>query len=334
MMKPVYFPFTYVSDPMAEAVSACFGQFVVYCPAREILPEQMQLWINREVMAVRTPSSGNDEALKTAVKSYQNWADLHRGESFEKSTYLKTRMSSMPHLSEFSSSEIIADIKGKKNTKPAAEISDFLLPARIFLYFAQEFDRQNHELTDGLNHHEQQEADLMRWLKMEADPFAEKLQNTTVRHSETLSEYMISDRLEAWARVFCREPEDSGLFLTHSPAVMEYLLDRISGATRILHLESIPSGSEQDSVKKAWQDKLAANLAQLAGTEQTEADDDWIKQLTLTGSDNALSLSIYRVPDQTPLEVFASFVSLNNLVAGRAGHNSKYASTLIALIQI
>ena len=123
-MKPIYFPFTYVSDPVAEAISACFGQFVVYGPVREILPEQMQIWINRGVMDVRVPGPGNDETLKTAVKNYQIWADLHREDSIEKTAYLKTRLNSVPSLSEFSSSEIVADIKGKNHDQPITKLPD------------------------------------------------------------------------------------------------------------------------------------------------------------------------------------------------------------------
>ncbi|MCP4624029.1 MAG: hypothetical protein GY850_10910 [bacterium] len=333
-MKPIYFPFTYVSDPVAEAISTCFGQFVVYCPVREILPEQMQLWINRGVMDVRAPGPGNDEALKTAIKNFQIWADLHRQDSIEKTAYLKTRTNSVPSLGDFSSSEIVADIKGKTHDQLITKIPDPCLPARIFLYFAQKFDRQNQELTDGLNYYDQQEADLMRRLKMEDDPLSEELRNTPVRQPESLADYMISDRLAAWARIFCQEPEDSGIFVTHSPTVMDYLLDRTSTAARIFHLESIPPGSEQSIEKEARREKPAADLARLVGPKQTETSDDWIEQLTSAASDNNASLSIYRVPDQTPPEFFARYTAMSSPAAGRKGHKSKYDSTLIALIEI
>ena len=41
-MKPIYFPYTYISDPAAEAVAACFGQFIVYRPLSDKLPLSMQ----------------------------------------------------------------------------------------------------------------------------------------------------------------------------------------------------------------------------------------------------------------------------------------------------
>ncbi len=333
-MKPVYFPFTYVSDPVAKAVSACFGQFVVYCPARETLPEQMQSWINREIMDVRTPGPENDGTLKTAVKNYLAWADLHRQDSIEKNAYLKTRLNSVPSLSEFSSSEIVADIKRKIHDRPLAKIPDPLLTARIYLYFAQEFDRQNQELTDGLNHCDQQEADLMRRLKMEVDPIAEQLYNTPSRPPDPLPDDMISDRLEAWGRIFCQEPEESGLFVTHSPAVKEYLLDQTATAAPVVHLESIPLSFAQGMEKEAWQEKLAANLTRLCGPQPTETIDDWAEQFEVTASDKTASLSIYRVPNQSPPEFFVRYTAMNRLPANRTPPKSKYEHTLIALVKV
>ena len=332
-MKPVYFPFTYVSDPVAKAVSACFGQFVVYCPDREILPEQMQWWITREIIDIRAPGAGHDEMLKTAVKNYLAWADLHREDSIEKTAYLKTRLNSVPFLSEFSSSEIVADIKGKNYDRSIPKIPDPFLPARIYLYFAQEFDRQNQELTDGLNRCDRQEAELMSRLKMEDDPIAEELRNPHSRLPDSLSDDMISDRLSAWARIFCHDPEESGLFVTHSPAVKEHLLDRTETAAPVIHLESIPLGAEPSMEKKTWQERLAANLTRLCGPEQTETNDDWTEHLKMTASDKTASLSIYRVPDQTPTEFFARWAAMNGLAAGRPARTSKYGSTLIALVK-
>ena len=169
---------------------------------------------------------------------------------------------------------------------------------------------------------------------MEDDPLSEELRNTPTRQPESLSDYMISDRLEAWARIFCQEPEDSGLFVTHSPAALDYLLDRTATAARILHLDSIPPNSEQSMENEAWQEKLAAGLARFAGPKQTETGDDWIGQLALPAVDNTASLSIYRVPDQTPLEFYARFAAISSPAAGRKVHKDRYDSTLIALIEI
>ncbi len=333
-MKPIYFPFTYVTGHVAEALAACFGQFTIYRPVSENLSEQMQLWINRGVMDVRVPATGNEKELKTAVKNYQAWADLHREGSSEKTAILKARMDSMPFFNKFSSSKIVADIKEKVHGNSTTQIPNPVLAARIFLYFAQEFDRQNHALTCELNRYDQQEAELIRQLKMEDDPVVGELRNAPMQLPDSFADYMISDRLAAWTRIFCQDPEVSGLFVTHSPAILEHLLDRASTACRVMGLESIPLGKEKNGKRESWQERLALNLARLVDHKQTASSDESIEQLDLPAAENTVSLSVYLVPDQTPHEFFTHCAEINWPAAAETWRTGSPKNTLIGLIQV
>ncbi len=333
-MKPIYFPFTYVTGPVAEALAACFGQFVIYRPVNENLSEQMQLWINRGVMDVRVPATENEKELKTAVKNYQTWADLHTEGSREKAALLKTRMDSMPYFNNFSSSQIVADIKENIHGNATTPIPDPVLAARIFLYFAQEFDRQNHALTCELNRYDQQQAELIRQLQMEDDPVAGEFRKAPMQLPDSFADYMISDRLAAWTRIFCQEPEVSGLFVTHSPAILEHLLDRASTVSRVMRLESIPLGKAKNGKRESWQERLALNLARLVEHKQTASSDESIAQLDLPAAENTVSLSVYLVPDQTPHEFFTHCAEINWPAADGADCKSKFNNTLIALVQV
>jgi hypothetical protein len=332
-MKPIYFPFTSVSDPVAEALSACFGQFIVYRPLGENLSEQLQLWIDRGVADVRVPVTGNENELIAAVKNYQTWADLHRDSSSEKTALLKSHMDPVPFFNELSTRKIVEDIKENIHGNSNTQIPDPVLTARIFLYFAQEFDRQNHELTDDLNHHQQQEAELIRQLKMEEDPVAVEFRNAPMNLPDPFADYMISDRLEAWTRIFCRDPEVSGLFVTHSAAVLDHLLDRTSTAARVMHLESLPLGKYKTAERETWQERLSLNLVRLVEQNQIDASGDSMEPLDLPAADNTVSLSVYRVPDQTPYEFFTRCAEIDWPVADGVDHQSNFSSTLIALVQ-
>jgi hypothetical protein len=332
-MKPIYFPFTYVSDPVAKALSACFGQFVIYRPVSENLSEQMQLWINRGVMDVRVPVTENENELKTAVKNYQIWADLHRKGLSEKTAILKTRMDSLPFFSEFSFSKIVEDMKEKIHYNSNTQIPDPVLAARIFLYFAQEFDRQNYELSCDLNLYDQQEEELIRQLKMEDDPVVGQFRNAPMTLPNPFADYMISDRLAAWTRIFCQDSEVSGLFVTHSPAILEYLRDRASTVARVMNIESIPLGEENYGERESWQERLALNLVRLVENKQTASSEESIEQLDLPTAENTVSLSIYRVPDQTPHEFFTHCAEINRPAADGADRKSTSNNTLIALVQ-
>ena len=332
-MKPIYFPFTYVSDPVAEALSACFGQFIVYRPLSENFSEQLQLWIDRGVVDVRVPVTGNENELIAAVKNYQTWADLHRDSSSEKTALLKSHMDPVPFFNELSTRKIVEDIKENIHGNSNTQIPDPGLTARIFLYFAQEFDRQNHELTDDLNHHQQQEAELIRQLKMEEDPVAVEFRNAPMNLPDPFADYMISDRLEAWTRIFCRDPEVSGLFVTHSAAVLDHLLDRASTAARVMHLESIPLGKYKNAERETWQERLTLNLVRLVEQNQIDASGDSMEPLDLPAAYNTVSLSVYRLPDQTPYEFFPRCAQIDWPVADGVYHQSNFRNTLIALVQ-
>jgi hypothetical protein len=332
-MIPIYFPFTYVSDPVAEALATCFGQFVIYRPLKENLSQQMQLWVNRGVADVRVPVAGNESELMAAVKNYQTWADLHRDGSKTRAAILRSGLDPVPFFDELSTRKIVEDIKGNIRGNAGTRFPDPVLAARIFLYFAQEFDRQNHELTDDLNHHQQQEAQLIRQLKMEEDPVAAELRDDPVQLPDPFADYMISDRLEAWARIFCRDPDVSGLFVTHSAAVLEQMLDRTPTAARILHLTSIPAGAPDDAAIKSWQARLALNLARHVEPDQAQASSESMEPSDLPAADTTVSLSVYRVPDQTPYEFFARCADIDRPPADAPGPNSKFRNTLIALVQ-
>jgi len=332
-MKPTYFPFTYVSDPVAEALVACFGQFTVYRPLNEKPTGQMQRWIRRGVADVRVPVAGNDDALMAAVKNYQTWADLHREGSGAMAAILRSGLDSVPFFNELSTRKIVEDIKENIPSRANPQIQDPVLTARIFLYFAQEFDRQNHELAEDLKHHQQREAELIRQLKMEEDPLAAEFRNDPARLPDPFADYMISDRLEAWTRIFCRDPEPSGLFVTHSAAVLEHLLEPSATAVRIMHLKSIPSGQPDNAAMKSWQARLALNLVQHLEPDPVEGSGESLEPSDLPTADSTVSLSVYRVPDQTPYEFFARCADIDRPSADAPGCKSQSRNTLLALVQ-
>ena len=293
----------------------------------------MQLWINRGVADVRVPVIGNENELITAVKNFQIWADLHRDGSGERVATLKAGMDPIPFFNEKSTRKIVEEIKGNTPGNSNIQPPDPVLAARIFLYFALEFDRQNQELTDDLIHHQQQETELIRQLKMEEDPVAVELRNVPGQLPDPFADYMIPDRLESWTSIFCREQDLSGLFVTHSTAVVEHLLERAPTATRVMHIKSIPSGKHPNAVRKSWQERLALSLVRLVEQNPADVSSESMAPLDFPADDNTVSLSVYRVPDQTPYEFFTHCAEMDRPPVDAPYRNGKYKNTLIALVQ-
>ena len=68
-MKPIFFPFTYVSDSVAQALTACFGQFIVYQPLAGKIPEQMRPWVEKGILDIRVPVTEDQKELEAAVRN-------------------------------------------------------------------------------------------------------------------------------------------------------------------------------------------------------------------------------------------------------------------------
>ena len=157
-MKPICFPSTYVSDSVAQALTACFGQFIVYQPLAGKIPEPMRPWVKKGIMDIRVPVAEDRKELVATVNNYLSWADLHFDGSGLKPPFLQTWKDAIPFFNASSASQVVSDIKEQIHGKPASRVPEPLLAARLFLYFAQEFDRQNQEVARDLKRHRQQET--------------------------------------------------------------------------------------------------------------------------------------------------------------------------------
>ncbi|MEJ2167179.1 MAG: hypothetical protein P8X90_16750 [Desulfobacterales bacterium] len=329
-MKPIYFPFTYIPDAAAEALAACFGQFIVYRPSKDKITAEMQGWVDRGVLEVRVPVTEHEKTLKTAVKNCLDWANLHLRDTAEKPVDLKARLGGLPFFDDFSSSKILADIKARIPGGSTPKTSDPTLTARIFLCLAQEFDRQNQEAALEIYRYHQKNARLIRQLKMEDDPLADELQMPP--SPDLWADYKVSDRMQAWTRIFRRDADESGLFVTHSPAVMAYLLERSPTAFRVMHLESIPLDIGETTAGESWRENLALNLIRWTQDEQAPAAAVLEEGVEFSAAETGVSLDIYLVPHQIPAEFFACCAELKD--PEPAVQTGKFKNTLIALIRL
>ncbi len=303
-MKPIYFPFTCIADRVAAALAACFGSFVIYQPVTEKLPVQMQSWQERGVMEVRVPVTGSEDELKRAIKRYRIWANL-RGEDLSGlSVKLKARMDSMSAVSNFSSSQIVTEIKDKVYDTPITPAPDPIMTARIFLYFAQEFDRQNHELARELARYDQEQTELIRQLKIEDDPFAGEFANPPMNLTDSMDDYLIPDRLEAWTRLFLQDAETTGLMVTHSPAALAYLLECASNAVPVMQTGSVTPEMTSNEELADWQEKIISRIDRFVRQKQDGSALAPMQPTESSVSKSNNTLTVYQVPDQTPRELF------------------------------
>ncbi len=332
MMKPIYFPFTYVLEPVVQALAACCGPFTVYQPLRDRVPEQMQPWIDKGLIDIRVPATGNDELLEKAVNDYLNWANLQlEASGGGKNAFLKAGPDRSPLFNSSASSQIVAEIKaqGRKDTEPADQRK--VMTARIFLYFAQQFDLQSRGVDGDLIDYQQRERNLIQQLQREEDALPEgRLQKPSVAPDD-FADYMLDMRMEAWTRLLLSDPQRTALFITHRQAVLEHVLEFAPAAERILHVTGTVPAAEDASGDARQAEQRMAYFAQVAES-RTPSVQKLETPAFLQGIPFGTTLSVYRVPGQTPGAFFARCAGIEDREAETAHPGAGVKNTLIAFI--
>ena len=303
-MIPVYFPYTYISNPIAEAVAACFGHFIVYQPLADRLPETMTPWVDRGVIDIRVPVQGNDPELASAAKNYLEWANLNIGNTGTNPSSLKTLQASAPLLDPSLSSHIIAEIKKKVASSTGNQSPDPVLTSRVFLHFAQKFDQQSTELDNVLKEFEKKERDLIQDLKVEEDTLTAELKKDSGNIPDANTDYLIAERLEAWTRLLLKDPTPPDVFVTHRPAVAAHMLEAAPRSEKILDVKTIPQFDRTNRTRAAWQDELISYLSEIISNEWGDTAIKKMPDLKLPPGENTVALKIYLVPEQNALQLF------------------------------
>ena len=332
-MKPIFFPATYVPDSVALALTACFGQFIVYQPLTGKIPEQMRNWAARGILDIRVPVTEDQNEIEAMVKSYFSWADLHFGGSGLKPPFLQTWKDAIPFFESSSSSQVVADIKKLRYGKPASSAPGPLFAARLFLYFAQEFDRQNQEVVRDLKRHRQQEAELIRQLKMEDDSLTTQFQKEGGQELETSTGYLVSDRLGAWIRIFLEDTDISSIFITHIPTVLQELLDHTPTAQKLLSITSIPIGMASTDRLAPWREQLLSDLAHVVEDQWSESPPRLPDQPSIRDAGKTISLRVYLLPDKIPRDFFSDYAHIQPSDRDVSVADGRFKNTLIGLIE-
>lgn len=331
-MTPIYFPYTYISTPVAEAVAACLGRFTVYQPLTDRLPPSMQELLDEGVIDIRTPVEGGNRELVSAARNYLEWANTHAEGSGRHLASLKAIQASTPVTQDVLSSKIVADVRKQMNGHSDSQSSNSILAARIFLYFAQKFDHQSQELNHGLKEFSQKEQALIQNLKMEDDELTFEFKTDPAHGLDENADYLVEGRLEAWTRILLNDTQPAGLFVTHSTAVLEQLLDTAPGAQEIFDFAAIPRLDPVTATLATWQEQLLSYLSDMAYNKEFADPDKKIVDFNFPAAENTVSLKFYRVPEQHPKDFFCRATGIKPPDTDHRASTASRRNTLFALV--
>ena len=316
-MRVIFFPFTYINNIVAEALNSCFGQINVYQTSSLESPAIMN---DTDLISIDTPVTGDEDIIKRIIQDFKAWGDIHRNDEME---MFKVAGTNIPFFDDNSINQIRADIK-KGLSNPAEMEEDPVLNARIFLYFAQEFDKQNNDINQELFLCEELEqkfiSDLMGPDKNNAAK--NKIKQLLPNNSD---DFLMKQRINAWSRLFMHERESAPLFITTSRQAIEYLMDKTGGFEKILTInaDKLELGSFLDKIDdmscKVW--KASTTISQC------------LQDIDSLVTETSNKLTFYIIPDKTPHEFFADCADIDISGIELSEEQKRVRNTILGLYQ-
>ena len=327
-MVPLLFPFTYVSDRTLNAMAACFQSFAVYQPSDLDVPESFSAMARPGGLTVRSPAKVDPKRLAAVLKAFRNWAQLHQGQGLVFAEAFKSRT---PFFDDTLPSRLRGDILRRAGGDAAADPSDALFEACVFLQVSQELDRQNAEVQEGLERVSRRERELFEglWGPAEGDR-REPSPAAALPAVEDPGARMTSERIGAWTWLLREDPEPTGLFITDSRAVFDRVMDSAPASDLILSVELAGSGH------RASEPLSSVGQALLDGLQSVgEGKPPAAYRVAVSGGEPTLSgsLRVHRAAGVRPVDFFRAAASLRRQEGQRVEAAAPGESdTLVGLI--
>ena len=346
-LSPVYFPFTFISPSLVEAMSLCFRRVVVYRPAYSKPQEAIRPWIDREFLDVRSPFEGvvDKKTLVAALQDFKNWRNLHQHMDM---AYLKMVGTKIAPVDP-ETPRIVSDIKAISEVS-SEESEESELSVQLFTHLAQEFDQHSWELRQEMNRFNDQYVALQRAFREDQPGQGDEL--TSREQFRVMAEdpgsFMIEKRMAAWNHLYQKDPAESPLFFTDSPLALAHILDAVQEKAEVLKLnltytrgESVPIPKDHPSradhlykvfntvLTEPWGRTLEKKVVK-AGRE-IQARMDYLRESTAKPHDSSASFHWYVLPHQI------AGTLLNRCSGVGSSHEEKETgkprNTLVGLIQ-
>jgi hypothetical protein len=336
---PVYFPFSFISPSLVEAMSLCFNRVVVYQPASSKPQKDLLPWVERGFLDVRSPFENviDKKSLEAALRSLRSWGLMHQHADM---AYLKTVGNSIAPVDP-ETARIVADIRatGVKNSKKSEERE---LSLQVFLHLAQEFDQHSWELRQQLHRFNDQYQALQSLFRQDQPEqsndlmpkdlpaFASQWQAGLFHVTEEDSgNFAIQKRMAAWNHLFQKDPVGSSLLFTDSRSALAYLLDGVQEKVEALNFNIAYTQVESGEAAKnhsSWADHLHEIFNMVLTTPWSHTLQERIVQanreieksmghgqgLTMKSRDRSVSFRWYVVPHQVAASLLNQRCGLNS----------------------
>jgi len=308
-MTPVWFPYTYLPPELAAAAANWFPRLSVYQPAADQLPPELDSWAACGFLDVRVPVPEGGERIAAAVGEYRQWAHLRGRRDLKTALPPGVAEGRPPFFDDTASAQILAELKG--GVPQESKEAQRLFRARMFLCLAQDLDRQNCELRRRLKGVLADSRAMLEGLRPEADREAAVVTSPLGDTLDDVSDYMLTERLSAWAQLFLRDTPNTAVLLTSSRRLLADLLASCENsrllkpahAGGLTTAAEVPVGAADRTLLRNLTDLcmqpepvLPAGLGPLRPPEAGTAPAD--------------HFSLHLIPDRSPVDLISGWTSV------------------------
>jgi hypothetical protein len=308
-MKPIYFPTTYVSPSAAAAMRALFPSVVTCQPFAGRLPPDMRTLQESGFLDVLTPVAGGEQRLDDMVREFRQWGRLHAGGAGLHAAFWCQRLQADSLAEDGSSSQLVSQIKSRLTPARGPTESDRLMPARVFLHLAQEFDRQRCEIQQDMARHETLSAEFLHALTGEHAPSAGGRNQGPAGGPAGHEDHLWESRLAAWARLFLCHPYPSPVFVTSSAAVVDHVIASVPQALRLLPAALEMLAHPPVAVGHPSPHDVMPRLVEFAASPLSLLEKQFVTDTPDAPGARGAGLDVFVLPEADPTQVFARFLT-------------------------
>ena len=305
MIKPVYFPHTYVSPAAAAAIQHLFPVVVVYQPVPGRQTPDMQALAESGFLEIVAPGPENRDRLERILQELERWGSLQQGGAGLLSVFLASQPGFDPLATDGSPARIAAEIRGRPSGAPPEQ--EAVLRAAVFLQLAHQADHQGCQLSAELQACESAHARVLHALTGKTARAASAAAGAAAPQEE----HLLKQRLKAWARLFLQRPLDGPVFVTTNAEVIGLLAEKHPALRPV----SRPALDRMALEGPASESPAGGNLmAQLLGLASRS-----LPAAAFADDSGGIAPGVYVLPEMPPRALFADLAEIDDLPAAADG---------------
>ncbi len=326
-MKPFLFPFTYIGTPDRAICTRFFEGFKVFQFSTKHLPPEIQTPLDAGLVEFVLPEPSACLSFETALAETERWAQSHRQGA---ASYAKGYRDRIPFFEASSVSQIRQDIRRADQQARSADIHDNeTMTASIFLHLAQAFDIQNQTIAKQMQRQASMEKSLYE--KLRGDASLRSLDR--IEDFDDPAQFMLLDRLKAWARVWMSSGNPQGPFVTTRQAVISTIQEHLAENEDLVSAARVPAIDTESETALEQHQALWSYCQELAHTDLARIKESGLLDAYRPSAAAPDCIQIYLLPELKPDQLFSRFAGQNDSIETSTPEGADALNTVIGLIE-